>query len=396
MRRLRLAFICVALLVLALWLRLPGLDTFLTADEATWSAGAIQFLNGLRSGDWAATNISGHPAVTTVWAGVLGLLAKWLFARPPGTSGLDQMLQGLVANPVRQDMLFWLRLPVVVACALGILAIYLLARRALDARVALLGAILLSLDPFFLAHSRVLALDALLAILITLAWLALIVGTRTGQRRYLVLSGLTIGLAVLTKSPALVMGPLMVGWILLARLRAAQRLPATPRRPQLERALLSALLLDLCAVGLPALLIVFLLWPALWVAPISTLERVWALMTVYSQGGHELGNFWLGHEVAQPGPAFYPAVLLWRTTPVTLLGLLLAIVAAAVAAFRLAARRNQRVDGRLINPFGTARSRRSVTTGRDRPLRSGALVRPHPQHRRQEVRSLPLAGLSGG
>jgi hypothetical protein len=52
-------------------------------------------------------------------------------------------------------------------------------------------------------------------------------------------------------------------------------------------------------------------------------------MTVYGQGGHELGNYWLGQEVAQPGAAFYPAVLLWRTTPVTLLGFTLAVGFAA-------------------------------------------------------------------
>jgi 4-amino-4-deoxy-L-arabinose transferase-like glycosyltransferase len=340
MRRPRLVFICTALLVLALWLRLPRLDTFLTADEATWSAGAVQFLNALRSGDWAATNISGHPAVTTVWAGVIGLTGKWLFARPPGTAGLAEMLRGLVANPVRVDLLLWLRLPIVVTCALGILGIYLLARRSFGERVALFGAVLLSLDPFFLAHSRVLALDAFLATFITLAWLALIVGTRDGQRRYLVLSGLAIGLAILTKSPALVMGPLMLGWIVLARWRAVRRRPALGA----PSTLLRAILLDLCSLGLPAALIIFLLWPALWVAPVSTLERVWALMTVYGQGGHELGNFWLGHEVAQPGPAFYPAVLLWRSTPVTLLGLLLAVVAAGLPTVRFATRRTRRLE----------------------------------------------------
>ena len=38
-------------------------------------------------------------------------------------------------------------------------------------------------------------------------------------------------------------------------------------------------------------------------------------MTTYSEGGHELGNYWLGQEVASPGAAFYLATLLWRLTP---------------------------------------------------------------------------------
>ena len=402
MRRLRLPLICAALLVLALWLRLPGLDTFLTADEATWSGRSLQFLGALRSGDWAATNITGHPGVTTVWAGVLGLTGKWLLARPAGVAGLDEMLRELMANPVRPDLLPWLRLPIVVTCALAILGIYLLARRFLGERVALLGALLLSLDPFFLAHSRVLQLDALLTTFVTLAWLALIAGTLAGQRRYFVLSGLAIGLAFLTKSPALVMGPLMVGWLVLARVRAARRPPPSGVR----RTLLRDILLDLGAIGLPAVLIVFLLWPALWVAPISTLARLWTLMTAYSEGGHELGNFWLGHAVAEPGSAFYAAVLLWRTTPVTLMGLVLAVAAAGLPAFHFATARARQpgVVGPCVSPgpgryrAGRAGGHRDGVRGAGRGGAPGlrALVRPHPQRRRQEVRSLPAADFPGG
>ena len=50
------------------------------------------------------------------------------------------------------------------------------------------------------------------------------------------------------------------------------------------------------------------------------------------QTGHELGNFWLGQPVEGPGALFYPAVLLWRSTPVTLIGLVLAILALTASA----------------------------------------------------------------
>jgi len=143
----------------------------------------------------------------------------------------------------------------------------------------------------------------------------LVAALRTGQRRLYFLSGMSIGAAVLTKSPALVMGPLMLGAILAARLHSEG----------LTRAGWRGILQDLLWVGIPALIVVFALWPALWVKPLDTLGGVWGLMTAYGGGEHELGNYWLGRPAPEPGSLFYLLVLALRTTPVTLIGLLLAL-----------------------------------------------------------------------
>ena len=278
MARYRLAAICLFLFVIALALRLAGLDSFLTPDETVWAMGTTQFLAALSAHDWAATNISGHPGVTTLWAGSLGLIAKWLFARSPGAANFLASASELAADPVRLDYLLWLRLPVALACTAAIVVAYLLARRLMDERAALLGAGLLIFDPFLLAHGRLLQMDGLLASGITVAWLALVVALRTGQRRFHLLSGLSIGAAVLTKSPALVMGPLMLGAIVLAGV--GQHRPASG--PHLRRAASTGvrarfgrIVGDLLWTGVPAATIVFLLWPALWVEPLATLGRVW-------------------------------------------------------------------------------------------------------------------------
>ncbi len=51
-------------------------------------------------------------------------------------------------------------------------------------------------------------------------------------------------------------------------------------------------------------------------------------MTAYGGGEHELGNYWLGQPMPEPGILFYPMILALRTTPVTLVGLLLALALA--------------------------------------------------------------------
>ncbi len=326
MTRQRLVLIALVLFIVALALRLAGLDAFLTPDENLWAARTAHFVTALGARDWAGTNLTGHPGVTTMWAGALGLLAKWLLAPSPAANGLLASAAELAARTANLAYLPWLRLPVAVLCAAAIVASYLLARRLFPERTALLGAGLLLSDPFLLAHGRLLQMDGLVAAFITISWLALIVALRTRQRGFFVLGGLSIGAAVLTKSPALVMGPLMLLAIVGARLLRPMPQAAEGSGP-VRAGRAAGLLRDLLWTGVPFVSILFLLWPALWTAPAETLGGVWGLMTAYGGGEHELGSYWLGRPVAEPGALFYAATLALRTTPVTSIGLLLALSA---------------------------------------------------------------------
>lgn len=73
---------------------------------------------------------------------------------------------------------------------------------------------------------------------------------------------------------------------------------------------------------LVAALTVFALWPAMWAGPGEAIGAV--LREIRDNGGqpHHSGNFFLGQPVGVPDARFYPAVLLWRTTPLTLIGLI--------------------------------------------------------------------------
>ncbi len=82
-----------------------------------------------------------------------------------------------------------------------------------------------------------------------------------------------------------------------------------------------------------ALLAVFtfvLLWPAMWVDPLGSLRQVIDAAGEYAVEGHLKPTFYAGEVYAgDPGFSFYPVTYLWRTTPVVLLGLALALVAYA-------------------------------------------------------------------
>src|SRR5262245_10394769 len=61
---------------IALVPRCLGLADFFTIDEPYhWIARVRLFAEALSSHNWAATDITGHPGVTTMWLGALG---RWL------------------------------------------------------------------------------------------------------------------------------------------------------------------------------------------------------------------------------------------------------------------------------------------------------------------------------
>src|SRR6266516_3831635 len=59
--------------VLALLPRLIGLESFLTADEGFWMQRTIRFGAAIDRADWGGTFRSGHPGVTTMWIGLIGI-----------------------------------------------------------------------------------------------------------------------------------------------------------------------------------------------------------------------------------------------------------------------------------------------------------------------------------
>jgi 4-amino-4-deoxy-L-arabinose transferase-like glycosyltransferase len=103
-----------------------------------------------------------------------------------------------------------MRLAPVVMTSLSIAGIYGLARPLLGWRAALLGAGLLAVDPFFVAHSCIVNGDALSAALMLMALLAFARLWQTKNRAMIGLAGVLAGLAVLTKLPAPIILPMLL------------------------------------------------------------------------------------------------------------------------------------------------------------------------------------------
>ncbi|MFN0070465.1 MAG: hypothetical protein ACKVVP_03110, partial [Chloroflexota bacterium] len=80
MRQIRVGYQHAGLLVLALLIfvmslapRLAGRDTYVTLDEDNWLKRTAGFTYALWSGELRRTYQNGHPGVTTMWVGMLGM-----------------------------------------------------------------------------------------------------------------------------------------------------------------------------------------------------------------------------------------------------------------------------------------------------------------------------------
>lgn len=309
-----------AALLLALCIvvpRAPALDRFVTADEHAWLARSGNFYYALAQGDWAGTFQRHHPGVTVTWAGLVGYLLTYpgYAADAPGQFGwlteeVESYLRSQGHDPV--DVLAAGRGAVVAIITLALLACFYFARRMVGLRAALLGVGLIAFAPFHLAHSRLLHLDGLMSSLMLLALLAWLDYLIQPNRRALIAAAVAAGLAWLTRSPALFLVP----WLGLITLFVPDR--SVPWRTRL---------LGLVIGGLGGLAVFVLLWPAMWVDPVGSLRQVLSAAGDYAAEGHLKPTFFNGGIYAgDPGFWFYPITYLWRSTPVTWIGLILALV----------------------------------------------------------------------
>lgn len=385
--------------ILALIPRIVQLGTFWGTDERYHWELSNEFFSALLRRDWANTVPQGLPGVTLAWIDSIAIALKysWSWLILGGSVSPEQIM---AANRPFA-LLAGRQVPVVLANTLIVVGLYGLSWPILGRKAAWMGVTFIILDPFFLAESRVLRFEALVAGLMSLSLLAGLLYLKEQRPYALVLSAVLAALAILTKSSAVFLFPAVVllgaATVLASRQvsgprqeRAARGMPSeasrragarqvsvngelandesvndksaigqsvpaysphllTPPQARKRRASVSQSsnpppsqppnpqdkglpifrwILKYLIWGSLVIFFFWLFWPAMWVAPLQTLHEV--KVFAESAGDEGFGGrgvfFWGQIYPDDPGYWFYPVALLFRLTPLVLMGLVATIV----------------------------------------------------------------------
>jgi hypothetical protein len=299
--------------------RLPGVDLAVSPDEPKWLARSANFYRALALQDWAGTFQVEHPGVTVMYAGMMSFLAQYpeLAANAPAPFAWDSrdiefwLAENSLTTPL--SLLIGGRLVIILLTALLMSLSFFPLRRLFGTTGALFAVVFASWSPLGLSLTQRLHPDSLLAIFLLLGLVLFLAWLYAGRsRRYLLSSAMVAALAGLTKAPAI----FLVATVMLLMAIEWWRT---------ERTMRSALsfVFVLAAWGGVAIALFVVLWPTMWVQPVETIRQIMAGMSVHAEG-HSNPNFFLGQIVEDPGWLFYPVVLLFRTTPATLIGVVIA------------------------------------------------------------------------
>ncbi len=309
----RLVGIPLIIIIVSLVPRISGLSGFLLLDEYLWLNRSRNFILALMSLDWPETMQTGHPGVTTMWTGSFGLWLYGLHNQLFEQHAFLPFLQSLSWNRQPNDLMFYMRLPTVVIVTIGILGISWLVSQLFNWETGFAAGLLLALDPWMLAHSRTLHHDALMTTFMTLSVLALVVYTqRRDSSSLLLLSGISAGLALLSKTLALFLLPwtaLLLGIVIVQKRRALHEVVA-----------------DGMIWAITTATTFFALWPSMWLNPIATVRDMFLMLATYAQNPHGKGLYFMGQAVADPGILYYLVVVVYALTPLVTIGLVLLTV----------------------------------------------------------------------
>jgi len=277
-----------------------------------WYVRSAYFIEDVLSNHWAGTVYSEHPGVTLMWPAGIGLKLYWAISGiqpaahtlPPGFEPIHFF------GPVPLSEITAALVPVALLIALGIVAAYLMLQRLFDSATGIVAGLLLALSPYYLAQSKVLHLDALMATLMLLSALAMLIYRRERRWRWLLFSASLAGLALLTKIPALFLVPFL-GLVLLVDLLAGSE--------HVLRDLGRSLLMPISIWLLTVAAVYVAVWPVMWVDPGKGLAAVRWGITRHGTTAHDSPTLFLGQVTGEdPGPVFYVISLLFRSSEITL------------------------------------------------------------------------------
>lgn len=268
-----------ALLVLAIFApRVISLDAFTSPDEPQWERNTQNFAKALENFDLKNLYQQPHPGITTQW---------------------------LAAATINDTTWGQKRMPLAVFLSVAVLYIAYIIKKEWGDTPALIAGFLLALNPLLIAHSRVLAMDALLGVFCIATVLHHIVWIEHKKQKDIILAGVFSALAMLSKLSAFG----LIIYILLGSIIAFTSKKLTWKDLLNGAWIYAASIIVASVIAFPTLLTNF---PYVLEGSSQFFHT-----EHFQQKVHALGPWW------------YPQAFLLWTTPLQLLGILLIPLAVA-------------------------------------------------------------------
>lgn len=256
-----------------------NLTRFAAVDEPLWMDGRItRFWKNLSERDLEKTNISDKPGITVALASGVGLF----FVEPKEYRDTRFVYSAKNADLDIRDLYLAFRLPLLLVITAFLPCFYFLLVPLFGTTTALYSYAFIALSPLLIGMSKIVNPDALLWLFVPLSFLSLLVFNKKKTIGTLILSGIFLGLALLTKYVANFLILYFFGYIFLRYLlKQSADISFSDYLKQELRFFLLWL-----GTGLSVL---YLLLPALWVEPARILSG-----TLLSQAFEKVAFLFIG------------------------------------------------------------------------------------------------------
>ncbi len=272
--------ILIAVILINFAFGFPRLSKFSGVDEPYWTYRRVpNFWKAVSEGKWKNTKINDKPGITVALVSGPGLFNT----TPKPLKELRQKEKTPEQLAQIQNMNFSLRLPLYIFTLLMLVVYFSLLRKLFNDQIANIAIIFIGLSPLLLGISIIINPDSLLWIFLPLTMLSYLVFQKEQKRSYLYLSGIFLGLSLLTKYVANIL------YVYLFMLLFLDYIFFYSRENNLSRYLKKAFLNYLILIFFSALTF-FILFPATWVKPELLLkgtflsrafESAWPIFAVF-------------------------------------------------------------------------------------------------------------------
>jgi len=242
-----------------------------TAD--LWINRSYKFFYEVKTKNFDQTYVFYHPGVTLMW-----LVGPVVYYFPKYTN----YLYNQTINPFDARVFYEfnkLALIPIVTTIFGVIILNLyLIKKIFSKNIALIFLSLLISEPFLIGNIRSIHVDALQTFFIFTCFISLLYYTKISQYKYIIISGLFLGLALLTKVTSIIFIP-FIGLILLASNQTKYTLKKT----------LLLTTLNFTILIFSTIVMFYIVWPVMWTDPIQTLSNIYQDGIAESGFEHNLG-----------------------------------------------------------------------------------------------------------